>query len=379
MTNDDKRVAPSLTPAASPYPNLIDPEVAQEETMHSKIDLNASTVDDQNHHYEFAFTGTGSEYFKIWIVNLALTIITLTLYHPWAKVRNKRYFYGNTWLNGHNFEYDAQPWKIFKGRLIALALLISYVLVSTFVPVLEGVFFIILVVAFPYVLFMSLRFNARYSSYRGIRFGFKGDYWYVLWYFAVYPFLAIFTFGLLFPHVWYKQKQYLVSQHNFGQKSFALNAKLSQFYVLGTLLLLFAIVGFGFVFYYLFKYGLPASGRFETSFAVVLVYFVLFLLFTLYWQRMYNLVYGQSVIANLRLQANMTYIGYMAIMFKNIVLILLTLGLYYPWAKIHIAKYKAQVTQIYGGDLEQFVAVRSEEKSALGDQVGDVFDLDVAI
>ena len=35
------------------------------------------------------FTGSGSEYFKIWIVNVLLTIITLGMYYPWAKVRNR--------------------------------------------------------------------------------------------------------------------------------------------------------------------------------------------------------------------------------------------------------------------------------------------------
>ena len=39
------------------------------------------------------FTGSGSEYFRIWIVNLLLTLVTLGLYYPWAKVRRLRYFY----------------------------------------------------------------------------------------------------------------------------------------------------------------------------------------------------------------------------------------------------------------------------------------------
>ncbi|MGI9025580.1 MAG: DUF898 family protein, partial [Burkholderiaceae bacterium] len=53
----------------------------------------------------FVFTGTGSEYFKIWIVNLALTLVTLSIYSPWAKVRRLRYFYGNTLLDDSPFEF----------------------------------------------------------------------------------------------------------------------------------------------------------------------------------------------------------------------------------------------------------------------------------
>ncbi len=40
----------------------------------------------------FEFTGDGREYFRIWIVNVSLTVITLGIYSAWAKVRRMRYF-----------------------------------------------------------------------------------------------------------------------------------------------------------------------------------------------------------------------------------------------------------------------------------------------
>ena len=42
------------------------------------------------------FSGDGGEYFRIWIVNLALSVVTLGIYSAWAKVRRLRYFYGST-------------------------------------------------------------------------------------------------------------------------------------------------------------------------------------------------------------------------------------------------------------------------------------------
>lgn len=44
--------------------------------------------------YPVAFTGTADEYFRLWIVNVALTFVTLGLYLPWARVRNRQYFSG---------------------------------------------------------------------------------------------------------------------------------------------------------------------------------------------------------------------------------------------------------------------------------------------
>ena len=61
---------------------------------------------------EIRFTGSGSEYFRIWIVNLLLCIVTLSLYRPWAKVRRLRYFYANTLVDGHAFDFHGNPKKM---------------------------------------------------------------------------------------------------------------------------------------------------------------------------------------------------------------------------------------------------------------------------
>ena len=74
----------------------------------------------------FEFNGSAFEYFKIWIVNIALSIVTLGIYSAWAKVRTKRYFYGNTTLDGSSFEYLANPISILKGRLIVFGFILIY-------------------------------------------------------------------------------------------------------------------------------------------------------------------------------------------------------------------------------------------------------------
>ena len=41
---------------------------------------------------QFEFTGDAKEFFRIWIVNLALSIVTLGIYSAWAKVRTQPLF-----------------------------------------------------------------------------------------------------------------------------------------------------------------------------------------------------------------------------------------------------------------------------------------------
>ena len=50
--------------------------------------------------YPVEYTATAGEYFRIWIVNLALTIVTIGIYSAWAKVRKRRYFYAHTHIDG---------------------------------------------------------------------------------------------------------------------------------------------------------------------------------------------------------------------------------------------------------------------------------------
>ena len=81
------------------------------------------------------FTGSGAEYFGIWIVNLLLTIVTLGIYSAWAKVRRLQYFYRHTELAGSSFDFHGRPIKILIGRIIALLMLFALTTRRAFVRV----------------------------------------------------------------------------------------------------------------------------------------------------------------------------------------------------------------------------------------------------
>ena len=130
------------------------------------------TRNDEGRH-AFSFTGTGAEYFGIWIVNNFLSLITLGIYSPWATVRNRRYFYGNTLLAGHVFDFHGSPVAILKGRLIALILLLAIYSGDLIHIVVSRVVFLVVVAAFPWILVKTLRFRLSNTSYRSLRFGYE--------------------------------------------------------------------------------------------------------------------------------------------------------------------------------------------------------------
>jgi|GEM_PF-7100126 len=104
----------------------------------------------------FNFHGNGNEYFKIWIVNLMLSIVTIGIYTAWAKVRTNRYFYGNTSFKGHRFDYLASPITILKGRIIAIIFLGLYVVGANYSPIAGAVVAILLLIATPWIIYPAL-------------------------------------------------------------------------------------------------------------------------------------------------------------------------------------------------------------------------------
>ena len=76
--------------------------------------------------WRLTFSGSGAEYFRLWIANLLLTVVTLGIYSAWAKVRRMQYFARNTQLAGASFDFRGSAWVVLRGRLLALVLLLGY-------------------------------------------------------------------------------------------------------------------------------------------------------------------------------------------------------------------------------------------------------------
>ena len=59
---------------------------------------------------------------------------------------------------------------------------------------------------------------------------------------------------------------------------------------------------------------------------------------------------------------------------------MLTLGLATPWAMIRVARYRADCTTAQvAGDLDQFVQVQQDQQNALGEELGEVLDLEFGV
>ena len=80
----------------------------------------------------------------------------------------------------------------------------------------------------------------------------------------------------------------------------------------------------------------------------------------------------------LRLKSNLAIGKLFMIYATNTLAIIFTMGLAYPWAIIRLTRYKIEsIDAIVTGDLSNYVNQQQEKQSALGDEVGNAFDLDL--
>src|SRR4051812_18246787 len=76
--------------------------------------------------YRVEFTGSGGEYFRVWIVNVLLSVVTLGFYTPFARRRTAQYFYGHTLVADSPLEFTAQQRKMVIGFVLLVVLYATF-------------------------------------------------------------------------------------------------------------------------------------------------------------------------------------------------------------------------------------------------------------
>lgn len=338
----------------------------------------------------FTFTGKASEYFSIWIVNIALTIVTLGIYSAWAKVRKMQYLYRNTSLAGSSFDYHGNPLAILKGRGIALAALIAFQVSWQVSPIIGIALFLLMAALFPILIKRSLQFKLFNSSYRGLRFGFDGSnsgaYRVFLWLTALASLV-----GPFWPYAHQQIKKYQHENSRYGQAKFSFWATSGQYYkiyLIAGLIGIVALIVFGAILSGLFFQAMSLlEGGVESRHAVVIPFIFLILFFVIYQMivgpfiraRLQNLVWNNTKLGEHSFASDVSARKLFFITFTNFILIILTLGLYKPFATIRLLHYRLETMGfVPHGSIEAFLAGQAQQQSATGEETAEMFDVDIS-
>ena len=336
------------------------------------------------------FTGRAGEYFRIWIVNLGLTLVTLGVYSAWAKVRTRRYLYGNLLLDGSAFEYTAHPVNILIGRLIVAAGAVAYALGTSFYPPAAIAIAAIFFLASPWIVVRALAFNHRHTRWRNIRFAFRGSYGEAARVYLAWPLLVGVTLGVTAPLYHGRQQQFFVENSAYGATPFSFRWRGGDYYrtYFGALAAL--IAGFAGMLALMFVLGVEGSGGegeppanpllvMVPSGALLLGYLAAFVVIR---AGTTNLLYRGASLPGVFFDSRLRAFQLIALYAVNAVAIALSFGLLVPWAQIRTAHYRAERTDVFAsGDLGRFARATEEAESAgaFADEAAVAFDFDFGL
>ncbi|MFN0316323.1 MAG: YjgN family protein [Burkholderiales bacterium] len=345
--------------------------------------------------HRVSFNGRGGEYFRIWIVNVALSVITLGIYSAWAKVRRLNYFYRNTSLAGSSFEYHGQPLAILKGRILAVVLLVVW----NVAPEIHLVFFLVVFIAglciLPWLINSALRFRLHNSAYRGLRFRFLGRVKEAAKVFLLYPFFVLITLGIAYPYFKWRTKQFFFSHAAYGSLQAKFNAPLGPFFrlyvfvaFLGALIPL--AIALSLIVYFRGMFGdgsLSNPGDLDDWAKLLIIAPAVFVGFITYlgiWAfiraRLHVVCWDGLGIGDHRVQCQLNPWKFAAISLANLALIFLTFGLYKPFSDIQLTGLLAQSIELHcAGDLSNALASAAVETRAAGEEAAEIFDMDIGL
>jgi len=365
--------------------------------MRSGSDVTKQNLPEQRE-WQVEFAGDAREYFRLWVVNLCLTLFTFGIFAAWAKVRKQRYFYSHTIIDGTPFQYAAQPLPILKGRLIAVTLFLIYYATQYLVPDIMPYVLAALIVLLPWVIARSCAFRARYTGFRNMNFGFHGSYSSavesVYWLGAI-PFLVIGTMfewwgdyrilafagaatGILFPWWMARIKRFIVSNTSFGGRRASFSATGWQYfkiYFVSGLIIALGGVMAGVTF------GALQPRSQTMMFALLVPVYLAYVVGFAYVQaNAGNLMWNSSALDGIRFRSTLKTSGLLGLYLTNAIGIVASVGLLIPWAVIRTMRYRAQnLNVLMEGRLEEFRGSQSSFVSAAGSEVGDVFDLELSL
>jgi len=389
--------------------------------------------------HEVEFTGSGKEYFRVWIVNVVLSVLTLGLFTPFARRRTIQYFYGHTLVAGHPLEFTAHQRKMVFGFLVIFGFYAAWQIAErTGQDTVSSLFALSLALLAPYLWASAQRFRLGSTRWRGVRLAFTASWSEV--YKASWPVFAIallwialsFLIGQYFGEapaggirppkleaggelpvgllglvgfaltvlclirLEFNYRSLLVRRTRVGDQAGRFKPEFGDFVRVGLATAGVFLLGVAAVVALAGALGMLIPGAYQRSgspnpvavilwmvLVSVLVVVGLFVaslparayreakLFQLVWN---NVGLAQSVRTKTRLRTG----PFVGLRLKNMLLTLLTLGLYRPFAMASEYRAKADSLAIYiKGSRDRFVGRQASAEGSVADALADALGLGV--
>ena len=309
--------------------------------------------------YPLAFYGRGSEYFRIYIVNTILCLLTLGLYYPWAKEKQLKYMYGKSTFEETPFMFSGTGNEMFKGFIKAFIVLGALYGIGFYFMLNESVGLGVLIMyggilaLFPLAIHGSYRYRMAKTSWKGIRFGYTGNRGELVGIFFKGIFLTLITFGIYSAWFTMNLRRYVLSNIKVGNARFVYSGDGSDYFWMNLRGYFLTLITFG--------------------------------IYSFWWQK----DQFEFFVNNLRIQQdedavffNSTATGgkFAALTIVNFLIIIFTFGLGYAWVVTRTMNFVMNNIEVNGYySFESLQQSQEDYSDATGDDMADIFDFGFVI
>jgi uncharacterized membrane protein YjgN (DUF898 family) len=288
------------------------------------------------------------------VVNILLTLITLGIYYFWAKTKVRRYLSSQTEIEGDRFAYHGTARELLLGTLKAVVvfglpiLLLNLIRDVLDVPALlkaaAGVISGVLVfLFFPVAIVGARRYRLSRTSWRGIRFSFRGEVRELIKIFILGSVLTGVTLGFYYPFFLVSRQAFMVSHSYFGSERFAFSGRgrdLFRAWVVAALL------------------TLPTLG-------LCWFWYVAF-------ERRY--FWDHTQLGTARFSCGVTGGALLGLWAVNVLLLVGTLGLAWPWVRVRNIRFTFRYLALVGSlDLAR-IQQEAQQVGTIGEGLSSFFD-----
>ncbi|MCB0793700.1 MAG: DUF898 domain-containing protein [Flavobacteriales bacterium] len=308
-----------------------------------------------------SFNGKGGDLFVILIVNWLLTVVTLGIYYPWAKVRRLQYFYEHSELDAHPFHFHGTGREMFIGFIKAVLLFgalygvfillvmqqEAWAIITAYI-----LFFGAFLLLTPLIIHGTYRYRMSRSSWRGIHFGYRGSLKELYTIFIRDGLLTLITFGIYGAWFQMNLRSYVLGHVRFGNSRFAYQGDGLEYFVLNLKGYLLTLVTLG--------------------------------IYAFWWQRdlfayyVDHLRWDHGDRGSIKFRSTATGGGFFGLLVGNFFLVLFTLGIGLAWAHVRTMRFVLSNIDLAGdADLDKITQTEQEHRDATADELGDIMDIGI--
>ena len=332
--------------STTPSPERLPPQAQQRP---SQIEADSGQV------RQLSFHGTGETLFGINIINILLKIITFGIYSFWGRMRVRRYLLSQTQFEGDRFAYHGTGKELLIGFLKAVLVfgvpigLLNAVEAFEIADIIkiaaEIIAFCIVMVLIPFATVAARRYRMSRTSWRGIRFTFRGRIWDFIKLFLGGSLLTTITLGLYYPVFATKKYAFMASHSFFGNEQFQFDGRGRD--LLGSFLLALVLT-------------IPTLG------------------FCWFWfaAKKHRYFWDHTSFATARFHSTVTGGRLLLLKLGNLLLLIVTFGIGWAWVTVRNIRFTFRYLK-----LEQQLDVAAIEQQAqlapaTGEGLATIFDLD---